>query len=80
MIKLICLASLNTQVAIVNLLQQLVGPVSIIDPKCWLDGLINDPNSLCILVLPETEIDTDKIVKAITASANSFYLAIFSYQ
>lgn len=75
--KLVCLASKEYQKSVVCLLQQLGNTPSLIDSRCWLEGRIKCPNALIILVLPEKDLMADKIVKAILATPNSYYLVIF---
>jgi len=76
-IKLVCLASKDYQESIVCISQQLGNTPSLIDSKCWLESQIKDPNALIILVLPEKDLLVDKIVKAMLATPNSYYLVIF---
>jgi len=76
-IKLVCLASKDYEESVVCLLPQLGDALSFIDSKSWLEGKIEEPNALIILVLPEKNLLVDKIVKAILATPNSHYLVIF---
>ena len=76
-IKLVCLASDNTQESIIPLLQLPGHTLSLIEPNSWLECKIKDPNTLIILVLPEKDLLVDKTVKAILATPNSHYFVIF---
>jgi len=75
-IKLVCLASKCHQEPIADLVEQLGGTVSLIEPKCWLECRVHDPNAFVILVLPEDNAGGDQIVKAILATPLSRYLVI----
>lgn len=76
-IKLICLASKDCQEEVVSLLEHLGDTFSLIECTRWLEGQISDPNSPVILILPEKELMIDRIVKAMLATSNSYYLVIF---
>jgi DNA-binding NtrC family response regulator len=76
-IKLVCLASKDCQEEVVSLLEHLGDTFSLIESKRWLEGQISDPSSPVILVLPEKELMIDRIVKAMLATSNSYYLVIF---
>ncbi|MCK9623091.1 MAG: sigma-54 dependent transcriptional regulator [Methylobacter sp.] len=77
-IELVGLASKDYQESIVSILRTLDGTLSFINTKCWLEGQIRDLNSLIVLVLPENDLMVDKIIKAISASPNSYYFIVFS--
>ncbi|WP_235202192.1 sigma 54-interacting transcriptional regulator [Methylobacter tundripaludum] len=76
-IQLVCLRSKDYLESVVCVFQELGDTLSIIDSKCWLEGQIKESNSLVILILPEKNLMVDRIVKAILATPNSHYLAIF---
>ena len=75
--RLVSFTTKEHEESLFRMLGKLGDDVSIMNSNSWLQGRISDPVSLIVLVLPASDILTDKIINAISATPKSRYLVIF---